>query len=219
MIETISTWLESILPGITTLSITNIPVLIFLVLFSIVFCTLGYRLFRILVGIWGAGLGAFLGLYVASLFTDIWWVWLIAAVVGAALICVAVVLLDYVSTFLTIGVPVAILTAGMLNIWLPQLTTLYICIIAVVAGVIFGLLAAFFKKPVIIICSAICGAFGCISAFWQLAVSLFGASDETLNAFGPNTTGIVLYAAIGTLALVGIIVQFVTTRGFNRDAR
>ena len=217
MFETITNWLESILPGITTLTVTSIPFLIGAAVFSILFCIFGYRLFRVLIGLWSFALGAFVGLKVAEIFTDVWWIWLIAAVVGAVLICLAAVFLRYVSTFLTIGVPVAILTAGLLITWLPSLETLYVCLIAIAAGVLFGLLAAFLQKPVIIICTSICGAFGSVSALWMLAATVFDLSDNVEKIFGNNSTGMVQYIATGVLALIGLIIQFATTVGYNRD--
>ena len=217
MIETLTKWLESILPGITTLTVTSIPFLIGAAVFCMLFCVLGYRLFRVLIGIWAIALGAFAGMQIASIFTQTWWIWLIAAIVGAALICLAALFLYYVSTFLTIGIPVAILAAGLLATWLPQLGNLFICLIAIAAGVLFGLLAAFLQKPVIIICSAICGAFGCISALWMLVASAFDLTNTVERVFGTGKTGLVQYIATGVLALIGLIIQFATTVGYNRE--
>ena len=216
-IETVTNWLESILPGITTLTVTSVPVLIGLAVFSILFCLFGYRLFILLIGLWSVALGAFAGFQIASMFTDTWWIWLIAAVAGAALICLAAIFLRYVSTFLTIGIPVAILAAGLLFTWFPQLGTLYICLIAIAAGVLFGLLAAFLGKPIIIICSSICGAFGAVSTIWMLSASVFKLTENVESVFGRNSTGMVQYIATGVLALIGLIIQIVTSLGFNRD--
>ena len=216
MIETLTNWLESILPGITTLTVTSIPVLAGMALFCILFCIFGYRLFKVLIGIWSAALGAFVGMEIASIFTATWWIWVIAAVVGAVLICLAALFLNYVSTFLTIGVPVAVLAAGLLVTWFPELTGLVTCLCAIGAGVLFGLLAAFLDKPIIILCSSICGAFGTVSAVWMLCASLSELNGVVERVFGTGKLGIVQYIATGGLALVGIIVQCATTAGFNR---
>ena len=214
VIETVTTWLEKTIPGITTLTVTSIPFLIGVAVFSILMCIFGYRLFRVLIGLWAAVLGAFVGMQIASMFTDTWWIWLIA---GAVLICLAAIFLYYVSAFLTIGVPVAILTAGLLATWVPQMEALFVCLIAIAAGVLFGLLTAFLQKPIIIICTSICGAFGSVAALWMLAATVFNLTETVEKAFGNNSTGIVQYIATGVLALIGLITQFATTVGYNRD--
>ena len=72
-------------------------------------------------------------------------------------------------------------------------------IAAVAAGILIGILAVKFTRPLTIIVTAIFGAVNAVNYLNQISTVL-------------SRHQITTYAAIGVLAILGIIVQFLTTK-------
>ena len=155
-------------------------------------CFAGFKIMKAMLAIWGFFIGAILGVIVGVLSQN--------TILGLISVIVFGVILAVLSfKFYVAGV--FILTA-----FLSTIAIYIICqkiFIALPLGIIIGVLAIYFVKPVVIISTAISGAEVMLSSaclMMNLTESRFITS--------------VLWIPI---ALLGIIVQFITTRKINGD--
>jgi hypothetical protein len=189
--------------------LTSFPFLILTVLFGILSCFWGYRAFRVVLGIVGFAVGAYLGAGAGAFFTGGFGIvavitGLIGGLIGAALVSVVY----YVGVFVLGalgGWVIYTMIAGAAG-YGPHLILL---IILALAG---GILALFFQKFLIIVSTAFIGSWCIVSAGFSLLGSDFGPFDlfcvpiRLLRpAGGTNTIVVICWVALGIL---GSIFQF-----------
>ncbi len=180
--------------------------------FGLLNCFFGYRIFRVLLGLYGLVLGAFVGLTVAANVSGGQTLWLIVgAIVGGLVGAALMVLLYFVGVFLVGAAAGALLTnaiGAMLGFDMP---TLVVIIVAVVVGVI----ALIAQRLIIILATAFGGAWLAVSGGMMLFTgeSLPGLGVFTLPATWERATvgTLIILAAWLVLAIAGTVVQFRTT--------
>lgn len=168
------------------------------ILIALVNCFAGYRLLQLWITLLGIGLGAVLGYYISSFFTDSVVIEACAVITGAALFAVlarrfmeAGTVLLCVAMAFSFSYYFLLYVFGYANIKAYTLT-------AAVISVLCGLLAHLLKKPVIIIITALCGAYTAWSSFSSL-----------LNIYYNQK---IYWGIIAVLSVLGILSQFISSR-------
>ncbi len=164
------------------------------ILIAIANCFAGYRLLRVWIALLGFGLGAALGWYVSSFFTDS------AAIQACAVLAAAIAGAILTRHFIDIGM---VLLCAAMAFSFSYYLLLYLfgysnvrayMLTAAVISLLCGLLAHLLRKPVIIIITALCGAY----TAWSSASSMLKLYYNQQFYWG----------AIAVLAAAGILVQF-----------
>lgn len=179
--------------------------------FGLLNCFFGYRLFKVLLGIYGFVLGATGGFALAGAVAEGQTLWLVVGMVVGGLVGAAVmVLLYFVGVFVVgavAGALLASLIGAALNVNLPSAAIL-------VVALAVGLIALALQRTVIILSTAFSGAWGVVSG---LASLLTGRAALLLNPI--NRPGVwhkaglplllVLFLWL-VLGVVSAVVQFRT---------
>lgn len=194
------------------------------VLVGLVSCFLGYRLFPVLLCVAGAGLGGSVAfLAVEAAIPGARTASIVGAIIGALLGAGIAFVAYYVGVFLA-GAAAATALALMVKMHVaPESSQLILLAPAVLGGVV----ALFLKRPLLILATALAGA-------WQAAVgllTLLGRGTELANPQlvrvaiqDPETFRAVLSAewlllpVWAVLLLLGAVVQFRTTRRHDHPA-
>ena len=190
------------------------PAAIAVLLGGVLACFAGYRLFRVVLGIYGFILGAMIASSVVGTSNTVGMI--AAAIVGGLIGSLLLVLAWFVGVSL-VGAGIGVLVA---HIFWSQLASSDPPAIAVIAAAVAGALGAIFvQKYVIVAGTAFGGAWTIIVA----AVNLFpqmqgitrGESDTEVWILYPTSTPGVRWAPIAWigLGLLGSIVQLSTTGG------
>jgi hypothetical protein len=175
-------------------------------------CFAGYRLFRLLLAVYGFVLGAVVGLAMASGLTGGETLWVIAgALIGGLTGAVLLVLLFFVGIFV-IGAAGGALLANLVGGGLAWDVPALVTVLAAVAG---GVLALFLQRFGIVAFTALNGAWavvGGVAALFtgralELSVML-GRLDAWEGADLPYLVGLIAWLG---LALIGAAVQLATT--------
>lgn len=176
--------------------------------FGFVNCFFGYRIFSVLLTIWGFVIGALVG---AVLFADseplvILIVGAIAGVIGALIVR----LLYYVGIFV-MGAVFGLLIGSSLMLLLSIDDSGGIGILVLLAAIIGGLIALALQKLMIILATSFSGAAGMVNGVLMLvpgaySVTLTG-SRLGLIAINPAHTLLATVATI-ILGIIGVIVQY-----------
>ena len=95
---------------------------------------------------------------------------------------------------------VSVFSCGLLVSFVPSLSNVMAGIISLILGIVAGVICIKLQKPIIILVTAFCGALGTVQILFQLL------KFEQITIF---------YGAFLSLAMIGSIVQFLSTR---RDA-
>ena len=103
-------------------------------------------------------------------------------------------------TFFVVLILVSIFSCGLLVSFVPSLSNVMAGIISLILGIVAGVICIKLQKPIIILVTAFCGALGTVQILFQLL------KFEQITIF---------YGAFLSLAMIGSIVQFLSTR---RDA-
>jgi len=183
--------------------------LILTVLFGILSCFWGYRAFKVVLGIVGFAVGAYLGAVAGAYFTGGFGVVaVITALVGGLIGAALVSFVYYVGIFVLGalgGWVIYTMIAGAAG-YGPHL------ILLIVLALIGGILALFFQKFLIIISTAFIGSWCVVSGGFSLLGSDFGPLDlfhapvRLLRPVGGlNTIVVICWVALG---LLGSIFQF-----------
>ena len=98
------------------------------------------------------------------------------------------------------GAFLGFLLSGLLVSFVPSLSNVMAGIISLILGIVAGVICIKLQKPIIILVTAFCGALGTVQILFQLL------KFEQITIF---------YGAFLSLAMIGSIVQFLSTR---RDA-
>ncbi len=167
-------------------------------------CFFGYRLYRFFIGLAGFIIGAIIGIFIGGTLLSLSGVGIvICALIGAVLLAIFSARIAKAGIFiLCFGLAFTIAAA------LLPITGDLQFFLSVVIGLLIGILAVRFLRPVIILSSAI------VCGFWagSLLVSLGEAAGVAFLASNRILLTIVLI-------LLGILVQFLTTKGDRRRRR
>jgi hypothetical protein len=189
--------------------VSSLLFLILTVLFGILSCFWGYRAFKVVLGVIGFAVGAYLGVGAGAFFTGGVGViavitGLIGGLIGAALVSVVYYVGIFVLGALG-GWVIFTIMAGAVG-YGPHL------ILLIVLALIGGILALFFQKFLIIVSTAFIGSWCVVSGGFSLLGSdfspfdLFHAPVRLLRPVGGlNTIVVISWVALGIL---GAIFQF-----------
>jgi hypothetical protein len=167
-------------------------------------CFFGYRIFKIILGITGFLVGAFLGVILASASSQSQVIVLLAGLVGGIVGAVLAVVFYFIGIFLIGAVVGAVLGYVLFGLISTNPQSVVILILAVIAGIV----AVIFQKFMIIVSTAFGGAWGVVSGVASLAGLAIGALDpQALSYLRPRTLYplILCWLALG---LVGVVVQY-----------
>jgi Domain of unknown function (DUF4203) len=172
------------------------------IIFGLVNGFFGYRIFKVLIGIWGFFTGVSLGLYASAqvgLSGPAQW---ILAILAGILAMVVMILLYYAGVFL-LGILLGLILLDVMSFHVPfQLTWIWLA----GAGLLGGICALLVQKPVLIIGTAYAGA-------WLTVLSIMSyilhVPPWLLSFPGKLTGPDGLYALVGWLVLgtLGMAVQ------------
>ncbi len=176
-------------------------------------CFLGYRIFKFMLGVYGFVLGAIAGLVLARLVTDLQgWGLVLPAFIGGVVGAGLMVLLYLVGVFV-VGAAAGVLLVSAIGVGLDvTMPTAVVIIVAVAAGII----ALILQKVVIVVSTALSGAWaavmGGVSLFVGREVSLmdlFTRPAVWQRAGVPLLAILLVWLALG---IAGAVVQFSTTK-------
>ena len=197
LISQAADFISSLLPFLNNINIVGLILSFVSLVLSVLLCFWGYRLFTCFTAGIGFVTGAFLGFLLSGhYFTDELWIILLSALILGLILGFLATRLILLSTFFVVLILVSIFSCGLLVSFVPSLSNVMAGIIGIVAGVICIKL----QKPIIILVTAFCGALGTVQILFQLL------KFEQITIF---------YGAFLSLAMIGSIVQFLSTR---RDA-
>lgn len=170
-------------------------------LLEAVLCFAGYRVQRIGIAFIGFLLGAFIGMSIAGEREGLAWLAIVLALVGGILFSILAYRMYLAGIFLLTGIlAFAIAQVPLFMLHLPD----WMCIAGgVVIGILVGVLAVRFTRPVLIVTTALQGSFG----FVRYGLTLLGENPD-------QPGGWMLYAAIAAavvLAVLGVYVQWRTS--------
>jgi hypothetical protein len=183
------------------------PAALVLLVFGVVNCFWGYRIFRVVLALWGFVLGAAIGVALAgdSGTLMVVFVALVGGLIGAGVFA----LLYFVGVFAAGAILGFLLTASLMNVVMPEPNAF----VAVIGALVVGLLALAVNKLIIILSTSFAGAWSLV----QAAALMFSTAqaDRVLAARGPFdlVSAMGMGAVIGWLVLgvLGVIVQYRVT--------
>jgi hypothetical protein len=179
--------------------------------FGLLNCFFGYRIFRIMLGVYGFILGAVAGFGLVSSVASEETLWLLlGAVIGGLLGAALMVVFYFIGVFLVGGLAGALVADTIGQFFGVDLSWLVLIIAAVTAGV----MALFFQRYAIILATTLSGAWTAVGGTF----SLISGRDLQLRqvfALAPEErVGLALWIVLViwlVLAAAGIIVQLRTT--------
>ncbi len=180
--------------------------------FGLLNCFFGYRLFKVLLGIYGFVLGAAGGFALAGSVTAGQTLWLLAGMVVGGLVGAAGMVLLYLLGVFVVGAVAGALLASLLgaalNVNLPPMVVLVVAI--AVGGVALAL-----QRTMIVLSTAFSGAWGVVGGMVSLLTGRAALLLNPLNRPGawhraglPLLLVLLLWLALG---IAGAAVQFRTT--------
>jgi len=181
---------------------------IFSIIAGVIVCFRGYRIFKVVLGIAGFIAGAALFYHFGAHYTANMIVLVILAIFGGLIGASLSIAFYYIGLFLLgalAGWQLGFLMATAINIE-------FVIIIPIIAAMITGILACFLQKPIIIISTALIGAWSVVTGGFHF----FGAGIIPTDLFSDpfmlvdslrNTNPVVILAWI-VLSIAGIIFQF-----------
>jgi len=178
-------------------------------IFGVLNCFFGYRIFKILLGIWGFMLGALIAGFVAYILNAPLFLVILAALLGGIIGAVLMVAF-YLVGVLVIGAVLGALLGYVLGITLGGTYPAILVVLAVIGGV----LAVIFQKLMIILATSFSGSWGIVAGIF----SFFGWPLNPIDVFrdpwiirnAPVRYYIMLLCWV-VLGLVGILVQYKVT--------
>lgn len=193
-----------------------VPVL--LIGFGLVNCLFGYRLFKLMLALWGFLLGVIVGATIANNLAEGQTLWLVVgAVVGGLLGAVLLRSLYMFGVFVVGGIAGALLAnagGGVLGMETPL-------VVIIVFAIVGGIAAAILQRVAIILATAILGAWAIVRG-----ISLLLTGSDPLPAgvasmtASPQEIGLpllVILILLAILGIVGIVIQFRTTDEDEKD--
>jgi MFS family permease len=181
---------------------------IFSIIVGIIVCFWGYRLFKVVLGIAGFIAGAVLFYYFGAQYTERMIVLVILTIFGGLIGASLSLAFYYVGLFLLgalAGWQLGFLIATAINIE-------FVIIIPIIAAIIAGFLACFFQKPVIIIATALIGAWSVVTGgFYFFGTGIIPTDlfrDPFMLVESLRETNPVVILAWIVLSIAGMIFQF-----------
>lgn len=181
---------------------------IFSIIAGAIICFWGYRLFKVVLGIAGFIAGAVLFYHFGAQYTANMVVLVILAIFGGMIGASLSMAFYYVGLFLLgalAGWQLGFLIATVVNIEL-------VIIIPVAAAIIAGILACFFQKPIIIVATALIGAWSVVTGgFYFFGTGIIPTDlfrDPFMLIESLRETNPVVILAWIVLSIAGIIFQF-----------
>lgn len=180
--------------------------------FGLLNCFFGYRIFRVLLGVYGFVLGALVGAVVAgSVSAGQVWVLAIGAIVGGIVGAALMVLLYFVGVF-AVGAVAGMLLANAIGVAVGiDVPTL---VVIIVAGVV-GIVALILQRVALVLATAFSGAWTAVAG----VAALLAGESVSLGLLGQpegwtrvDLPLLVTLAAWLLLGVAGAVVQFQTTR-------
>ena len=184
-------FISSLLPFLNNINIVGLLLYFVSLVLSVLLCFWGYRLFTCFAAGIGFVIGAFLGFFMSGHFTDELWIILLSALILGLILGFLATRLILLSTFFVVLILVS---------FVPSLSNVMAGIISLILGIVAGVICIKLQKPIIIFVTAFCGALGTVQILFKLL------KFEQITIF---------YGAFLSLAMIGSIVQFLSTR---RDA-
>ena len=194
LISQAADFISSLLPFLNSINIVGLLLSFVSLVLSVLLCFWGYRLFTCFAAGIGFVTGAFLGFFLSGHFTDELWM-ILGLILG--FLATRLILL---STFFVVFILVSVFSCGLLVSFVTSLSNVMAGIISLILGIVAGVICIKLQKPIIILVTAFCGALGTVQILFQLL------KFEQITIF---------YGAFLSLAMIGSIVQFLSTR---RDA-
>jgi hypothetical protein len=202
------------LPSLPSLGINStIVVAIIAIAFGLLNCFFGYRIFRILLGIYGFVVGAGVGLVVASNLAAGQTLWLaVGAVAGGILGAILLVVLYFVGVFV-VGAYGGVLLANAIG----AVTGFAIpTVVVIIFAVVVGILALILQRAVLVLLTAFAGSWAAVSGGAMLvagrslpAFSVVIKPSTWEEANLPTLAILISWLVVG---IAGAIVQFSITR-------
>ncbi len=181
---------------------------IFSIIVGVIVCFWGYRLFKAVLGIAGFIAGAVLFYHFGAQYTANMVVLVILAIFGGLIGASLSIAFYYVGLFLLgalAGWQLGFLIAMAINIE-------FVIIIPIIAAILAGFLACFFQKPVIIIATALIGAWSVVTGgFYFFGTGIIPTdlfSDPFMLVESLRETNPVVILAWIVLSIAGMIFQF-----------
>ena len=201
LISQAADFISSLLPFLNNINIVGLILSFVSLVLSVLLCFWGYRLFTCFTAGIGCVTGAFLGFLLSGhYFTDELWIILLSALILGLILGFLATRLILLSTFFVVLILVSVFSCGLLVSFVPSLSNVMAGIISLILGIVAGVICIKLQKPIIIFVTAFCGALGTVQILFQLL------KFEQITIF---------YGAFLSLAMIGSIVQFLSTR---RDA-
>jgi len=181
---------------------------IFSIIGGAIICFWGYRLFKVVLGLAGFIAGAALFYHFGAQYTAKMIVLVILAIFGGLIGASLSMAFYYVGLFLLgalAGWQLGFLIATAVNIE-------FVIIIPIIAAVIAGILACFFQKPIIIVATALIGAWSVVTGgFYFFGTGIIPTDlfrDPFMLVESLRDTNPVVILAWIVLSIAGIIFQF-----------
>jgi hypothetical protein len=198
------------LPFVSTGSSVILPIL--LIIFGLLNCFFGYRLFKVMLVLWGFLLGVAVGAIVAGNVTEGQTLWLVVgALVGGIAGAVLLRSLYLVGVFIVGGVAGWLLANSIGTLLSFEMPLLVLIIVAVVGGIA----ALILQRVAIVLATAIAGGWSIVRG---LSLLLTGneppSADVSGIAAAEPQVGLPILIVLGLLAIfviVGAVIQFRTT--------
>ena len=201
LISQAADFISSLLPFLNSINIVGLLLSFVSLVLSVLLCFWGYRLFTCFAAGIGFVTGAFLGFLLSGhYFTDELWIILLSALILGLILGFLATRLILLSTFFVVFILVSVFSCGLLVSFVTSLSNVMAGIISLILGIVAGVICIKLQKPIIILVTAFCGALGTVQILFKLL------KFEQITIF---------YGAFLSLAMIGSIVQFLSTR---RDA-
>lgn len=204
------------LPFISAGSAVILPVL--LIIFGLINCFFGYRLFKAMLALWGLLLGAVVGAIVAGNVTEGQTVWLVVgALIGGIAGAVLLRSLYIVGVFVVGGLAGWLLVNGIGSLLSIEMPILVLIIVAVVGGVA----ALILQRVAIVLATAIAGGWAIVRGLSMLLTDSEAppAGMGTMATLEPQVglPILIVLGILGIFVIVGAVIQFRTTDEETKD--
>jgi hypothetical protein len=180
--------------------------------FGLLNCFFGYRMFRIMLGVYGFFLGAVAGFAFVSTVAPGQTLWLLlGAVVGGLLGAVLMVLFYFVGVFILGALAGALLTDTLALVFGMEAHLLVVAVGALVAAIA----AVFFQRIAVILATALSGSWITVGGVFSLISGRGLSLRQVFARVSEQRAGLALWLVLVLwlgLALAGTIVQLRTTK-------
>jgi hypothetical protein len=179
--------------------------------FGLLNCFFGYRIFRIMLGVYGFVLGAVAGLSLVSSVAPSETLWLLlGALIGGVLGATVMVVFYFIGVFLMGALAGALVADTIGQAFGVDLHWL----VLIIAAVTVGVMALFFQRYAIILATALSGAWTAVASTFSLISGQELRLRQVFAQAAAQRAGLALWIVLVTwlvLAVAGVVVQLRTT--------